>query len=284
MVMLLWTLWACSEGPAVETQLESLRLVAAVAEPAELGPAEPFELTLHTADPAGEGLDLLAWTCLPDGQGGCVETALGLPRQAHVAAVEGAGLEETVALLGNPAIAAGLEEADEVALPVWMLACAPGLCPALELALTDPAAGSADEAELMGLLADPTTWMAELPLEGVSLALRSLRTTERPAEQRHRNPQISELELPEGIDEGLKSGADHRFLFGVELATEIKASAYGLSTLGGFTAPGYAVSEGQTEPIFTSLAEDEGEADVILVVQDDLGGVAVWRRPILLQR
>jgi hypothetical protein len=282
--MLLWTLWACAEGPAAETQLETLRLVAAVAEPAELGPAEPFELTLHTADPSGEGLDLLAWTCLPDGEGGCVEKAMGLPREAHVVAVGGAGLQQTVTLLGNPAIAAGLEEADEVALPVWMLACAPGLCPALELALTDPEADSADEAELMGLLADPTAWLAELPMEGVSLAFRSLRTTERPAEQRHRNPQISELNLPEGIDQGLKSGVDHRFLFGVQLATEIKAAAYGLSTLGGFTAPGYAVSEGQAEATFTSLAEDEGEADVILVVQDDMGGVAVWRRSIRLQR
>jgi hypothetical protein len=92
---------ACEPGPNEETLVESLQIVAAVAEPPEVAPFEPYSLTATVVDPVGEGFEVLMWTCLDD----CESV------RPDVDGTQAAAMVASVA-----------------PVPGWILACAPGLC------------------------------------------------------------------------------------------------------------------------------------------------------------
>jgi hypothetical protein len=149
---------ACG-GPNPETLLYELRVVAAVADPPEVGVGESYTLTATIADPLQEGGDWMIWSCIP--QGDCVVQRGVL------------GVDIPQAVL--PAVAP---------VPAWVMACAPGACDVV----------GATEAQLR----DPEGWMQQLPLSGVTLGSRLTRITELPVDQRAGNPYlVEEPEVPD---------------------------------------------------------------------------------------
>jgi hypothetical protein len=154
-------------------------------------------------------------------------------------------------------------------LPVllWTLACAPGLCPAIDLAAAQPAPGSAESEALAEFLADPITGAEDLPLTDVSLALSQVRVSMRAAPLQ--NPVIVPPTdaLVVGVGESLE------FTLGVEF--EGVTSAYGYTTNGGFDAAEYEVVDGEAK--MTWFGSDvAGSADLWVVVNGEDGGSAVW--------
>ncbi|MEZ4236183.1 MAG: TonB family protein [Myxococcota bacterium] len=133
-------------------------------------------------------------------------------------------------------------------LPVWFLACAPGLCGDL---------AAVDEATLQ----DPASWLQGLPLSGVSAAVRTTRIGE------GENPVIAEA--PEGP---LVAAADAEVPLGFTVPGA--ATAYGLATAGGFARPQQDVaSDGAvTLPWVGGAAPGR----VYVVFEDGEGGTAVW--------
>jgi hypothetical protein len=176
-------------GPALETQLTVLRVVATTAEPPEAGPGEVVALRHYIHDAPGDGLDVLTWTC----------TALGPPGSPCAEAEAGVGptvrrdapavLDEV--LFVPPALAAFLPEGKALPLTnAWILACSPGECPIIDRA--EAAAGDAEAtAALWETLADPFTFMADLPLETASLSYRPLLVSTRAPAERVQNPTLA---------------------------------------------------------------------------------------------
>ena len=131
-------LWACEPGPNEETLVDTLQIVAAVADPPEVAVMEPYTLTATVADPAQEGFEVLMWACL---EGACASV---------LADVEGSAAAATVFSVAP--------------IPGWILACEPDLCD-----LDDPRERD---------LKDPFGWLQDLPIEGVSLVTRLPRLAE----------------------------------------------------------------------------------------------------------
>ncbi len=142
----------CTTGPDPLTLVEGVELVAAVAEPPEVAPGEPFEVTVTVGDPLGEGVDAAIWWCPPD-DGPCASA-----RPEVVDGVARATLTATAPT------------------PVWVVACARDLgCDPREVDLRDPYA-----------------WLQRLPLEGVAAGTRAVTLTELPPGERRANPTIVE--------------------------------------------------------------------------------------------
>ena len=232
--MLLAVLAGCM-GPSDETRIEELRLVALRTDPAAVEVGEGFTLTLTVADPLAEGGEVLVWSCVPEV--GCASELRPLAEQLEVGWM-----------------AAG-------PLPLWALACAPGRCGDLS--------GVADED-----LQDPTGWLQELPITGVSAGFRTVpvaASTEGTAVA-PRNPTLEQVpDEPVAIAQGAaEEGAVLSFVAsGAE-------TAYGYATSGGFSAPSYGVSSSGEVELTWFAAEEPAPARLYVVFEDGLGGVAVW--------
>lgn len=141
-------------------------------------------------------------------------------------------------------------------LPVWMLACSPGSCGDLE-ATSD------------AVLVDPTTWLETLPIRGVAAATRLTRIGE-PGEG---NPSIDEA--PEG-PLSARVGEEVALTFLVSGAE----TAYGLSTIGGFSGVAFDVSiAGRVTLTFVGSPEP-GAGQVYVVFDDGAGGTALWTETV----
>ena len=179
----------CAMGPALETQLTVLRVVATTAEPPEAGPGEVVALRHYIHDAPGDGLDVLTWTCTALGPPGspCAEAEAGVAPTVRRDAP--AVLDEV--LFVPPALAAFLPEGKALPLTnAWILACSPGECPIIDRA--EAAAGDAEAtAALWETLADPLTFMADLPLETASLSYRPLLVSTRAPAERVQNPTLA---------------------------------------------------------------------------------------------
>ncbi len=235
---------ACG-GPNEETLIEELRVVAAVADPPQVGLGQPYELAATIADPLGEGGDWAMWTCVPE----VVELPPGVedlqlpPLEPGCQVVGGSLEEETVSatFVGLP-------------FPVYVMACNPGLCDL----------PGATEAQLQ----DPDAWMQELPMSGVALGRRFPRLLEA-GEEAGANPVVVEVD---GLEEEVAAEAELTLSFLVPGAE----TAFGYTTAGGFARRSYDVgSVGNTELVWVAPAE-AGPARLYVVFVDELGGTAVW--------
>ena len=148
-----------------------------------------------------------------------------------------------------------LPVSDEVgAAPLWVLACEPGLCPMIRDEGFD--------------LSDPDEWIAELPMEGVSLATRAFPVSRE--RTRNANPVVT-------VTGDLASSAGAEVELDVDVVDEDETTVvFGYTTGGGFGMASFPVVGGAS--ILTWYApEEEGPVDLFVVVQDDRGGAAVWR-------
>lgn len=274
--MIAWTLFAfgCAPGPSPETLIDDLRVVAVVAEPPEVAPGERASFEVTVADPAVRGVELLVWTCTDLGSG-CLEGAADEARAEGVTWPEVLPVEDgrATALIDVPLALGGVLDAvgedPLMATAVWALACEPGLCPLVE----DARSGRVDPADL----ADPTRWMVDLPLDGVSLGLRSLAVSNR--EERHQNP-VLEPDFDEVPTVAAGEAIDLDFRVAAVGDSAVGRDIFGYASAGGFDmAPVTSVSTDVTS--LTWYAPEDGlsgdEVTLWVVLTDELGGSAVWR-------
>ena len=251
-------------GANEDTLVDELRVMAVVADPPEVAPAATTTITATVADPLGVEPDVMLWTCTNLGDG-CLEavdpaqgTVIGRPVEGQLSTVVTA-----------PVALAGVVSDGVTVLPVllWTLACAPGLCPAIDLAAAQPAPGSAESETLSAFLADPITGAEALPLTDVSLALSQVRVSMRAAPLQ--NPVI--VPPTDALVVGV--GASLEFTIGVEF--EGVTTAYGYTTNGGFSSAEYEVVDGEAK--MTWFGSDvAGTADLWVVVNGEDGGSAIW--------
>lgn len=226
-------LTACEPGPAPETLVDDVQVIAAVAEPLAVAPGEPWTLTTTVADPKARGAELLVWSCL-DAEN-CA-TARAVPDGDQAA----------------------LDLVSAAPVPLWILACDPGLCE-----LDDP-----DPADLL----HPFSWMQRLPLEGVSLATRQVLLTEDPVEERPLNP-VAEQAPDPAVPATVAARDTKRFKFQVPGAE----TAYGYATAGGFEMPSSDIDSEGNVTLTWYAPKDAGDVQLWVVFEDGVGGTTVWR-------
>lgn len=221
-------LLGCGDGPLDLTRVDDLRLVTAIAEPAEVAVGETFVLTAVVADPFGEGADVWLWQCGPP----------ELPCQI----VSGALDDDTATgtFLGG------------LPLPMWIVACRPGVC------------APPTEAELR----DPVSWLQQLPLAGVAAGTKTVGVAD--GEDRRNNPELTTAPEP-SFDARPDDAVPLRFV-GEGIAT-----VSGLATAGGFSQLSEAVPRSGDFTIDWLTPADAGPVRLWVVVDDALGGSAVWR-------
>ncbi len=221
-------------GPSEQTLIDELRLVAMRTDPAVVDPGAPLTLTVTVADPRGDGGDLLVWTCLEQG---CATVLQPVSEQVLVP-------------LGVPG-----------PLPIWALACAPGLCGDLSEASEDR-------------LRDPGAWLEDLPVSGVSAGFRTapVRSAEADAEDPV-NPVLVEAPASPVVAEERAT---------LDFVAPEASVAYGYTTAGGFSAVSYPVArDGRVQLEWLAPAPPADEtaprpARIYVALEDGRGGVSVW--------
>lgn len=211
-------------------------------------------ITATVADPLETGADVLIWHCTNLGDG-CLEEG------SDHAWVESLVDGQATATTTVPA-ALGAFASDEPfrGLSAWALACEPGLCPQMD----DPTVYD---------LADPTSWLADLPIHGVSLAFLPLAVSTRT--ERVENPVLTpDFDVPTAVAGG--ESFDLHFLVGLSVVAGPDTLAFGYATGGGFEKTEYTVGD-DGEVTLTWIAPDEaGDIDIFVEVNDGAGGVGVW--------
>lgn len=255
---------ACTPGPNEETLVDELRVIAAVAEPPEVLPGETTEVDAFVADPLARGAEGAMWLCTPT-EDGCAEAGTPLAERLVVGPVVDGELRGSLTL--NPLWAA-FAGPEPIPAPVWVLACEPGLCPQLDQ-LADALVDGPDAA-VEELLATPTEWIADLPIEGVSLGAKTLRVSTRAPEVRNTNPVLTVVAPTESAP-----GEELSIEVAIDDTEEI-TEVMGLATAGGFGGTAFSFLNGQAVMRWYA-PEEPSSVELYAVVTDGLGGTAVWR-------
>jgi len=251
-----------------ETLIDELRVIASVAEPPEVQPGATFDFTSYVANPDDRVGAMATWVCTNLGEG-CIEAAGGTVSLAS-AALEGEAQVWTRTLDLASALAPVVAEGPVTATQVWTMACRQDTCPVLDaiasLSPTDPW-----PEELRNDLANPTTWMADLPMADVSLAYQLL--TASFSDEPHQNPTLTPAaDMPTSL------ARDQTFSlpFTVDGDFAEQAQVYGSITGGGFKMPSTYVEAGDTITLEGTAPKDAEEARIWVTLVDGQGGVAVW--------
>lgn len=271
MLPMFW-LAGCTMGPSAETLVDELRVLAVVSEPPEAGPGERMSLSAMTVDPLEDGYDTLSWTCTFTGES-CAESLTGSPWSGLTLTPSPEGMVTTEYVV-SPVLGDVLTEEPLPLVQSWTLSCAPGRCPAID-ALLNPQ--DADNNQLQEWLTDPIAMMEALPIEGTSLALRSLRLSLRAPDERAQNPTISCS--AESDTDSLEVGEER--LFTCTLGGEISrlSAVWGYATAGGWEGSRIELDEGQASVEYRWFApEDPGEVTIWVVLIDGAGGVGMWEQ------
>lgn len=231
-LLVLPLLIGCSMGPNSETLVTELQILAVESTPQDVAVGEEHTLTVTVADPRDEGATVRIFRC--DDTFGC---------------------QSVFGTLQNDQVSFTWTETIPVAVPMWVMACAPGVCD-LE---------NADDADLL----DPVDWMTRLPTAGVSLSLRTPRYTTAPMDERDPGPVIQVA--PDGVEETLPFTTDNADV------------AQGWVTAGGFSQTSYELNLfGEVELQWFPPDDDpslEAPDDAWVVFRDEAGRQTVWRSP-----
>jgi len=264
---------ACG-GPVEETLVPELRVLAAIPDVPEAAPGEGLGVQVTAIDPDDAGYDALVWLCTPTGPPGapCLEATSGTT-DGWTARVDETGRAEGLTV---PAALAGVlsDEVPEVQTTVWVLTCAPGLCPLIDRAAAATDADSGWD-QLVTDLSDPAAHARELPLEGVALTRRSLVVSMRSEDARNQHPRFTRT--PDAVQR-VAVGGEVTLDFDVE--DDETVDVYGYTTLGGFDASFVTVSDlGYADPtwIVGEDAESGQRAELVVIASDGRGGEVLWR-------
>jgi len=272
-------LCGCEEDIAASTRVRSLQIVSMVSEPKKVSPHEAASLTVTIADPDHRGADVAVWMCTPVGDSRtCLEAEAAIDAQpvavgsrdpdTHSATFEVVPMPISVAEIDTI-----LDEGTDFrGVLAFALACAPGLCP-----LFDDIASDTVRPED---LADPDRLLQGLPMDGVSLAWRSITLTRDARRDRDTNPVIAPL-----FDVPIEARAGRP----VDLAVEVDGDfsdgrVFPLATIGGFSTA--STPTGPATPTLEWRPPDHGgkqDGHIYMVVDDGQGGQAVWFGPARVQ-
>ena len=160
-----------------------VQVVAIETEPAEPAPTELLRLRAWVADGHDRGADTLVWLCTPY-EGRCLEAfpewpenPNGLPVSVWARVGRARPTFETSGV-GWPLFADiadrryDLPEELRGKLLVWALACTPGVCDIIDRVAANPVITSEAYASVARELADPASWIDDLPRRQVSVALK----------------------------------------------------------------------------------------------------------------
>ena len=246
----------------------------------------------------------MTWTCVP-WEEGCLEVDAGvdLSSQVSISPLVDGQVSSLRRVPNIPStLPAGLvdeEIPDWIPVQVWALACPVNECGVINEARAalresplgpqrrrtwffQPEPGGADEANasLASALYDPTTWMDELPIEGVGLSTKTLRIARPDREDRNHNPYY-EARFMAALDETLVVDRNTVFelAFLVDDADGDKVYAHGYTTLGSFESRREKVDDDAVR-LYLIAPDSPGEGDVWVVMEDEAGGAAVWTMPL----
>ncbi len=178
-------LLGCVPLPFDTDYAATLQVVTVVADPPQVDPFAPVELQAWVADPFDRGADVMIWPCSPvqlDDRVRCFEgldlegkgtrlpvfVRTGTAADDHLSVTVLPPIQSVLALQQLPEDA----QRDGVPIPVFVLACDPGVCPIFDQVRADPEPGSEAYARAARLLADPEQMADQGPRESVSLALK----------------------------------------------------------------------------------------------------------------
>jgi len=256
-------------GPKLETLVDDLIVVAVVPDAPEIGPGDAIVSEVFLGQPNDTPVDLLVWTCLPLDEETCLEQVL----EERFTVLE--GVSGSVAVEREiPTQIGGILSAigEELPIFVWSLACEAGLCPLIEQAKT----GEVADADLI----NPIEGLKTLPFDGVSLAYRGVWVSERPVEERRKNP---EVDLQSALPQEVALEERVSLQFDVVSHGE-QVDAYGYSLSGGFEEISFRVFEDQVTVDWFAPEELDGQTETQLwvVFQSESGGTAVWTDQLVL--
>jgi hypothetical protein len=261
---------ACVSSTPDLTLIDRLQVIALVAEPPEVGPGEHLRLTTHVLDPERAAFDVLMWFCTDLGDGCAERGDPGLPLSAFARVVRDADRAAGVSFLVPPQVGEVLGGSVRVTTFVgWALACRPGSCPILDEVEADPAPNSPAWEATVAALAVPRDLVLGRSLDEASLAYRRLTLSIRSFEERNMNP-ILRFEGVRPIE--VQAGRSLRLVFDVFDG----AIANPYSSTGGFERSSYVVNSGELLANWTA-PEQPGLSELVVVVDDALGGAAVWQ-------
>jgi len=261
--MLLPLFFACS-GPNDETLVDELRVLSMIPAAPEIAPMETTDVDVLVLDPGADGYRALVWTCTRLGDT-CLEDDEG--RTVSVVEPE-AGAKAThfpSPVTASAALAAVASPAPVPFISVWALACVDGACPLLDQV-------EAGESIDPTVWSDPTDWLADLPIEGTTLAFTTLSISTNLPEDRHQNPILT----VEANEESVAPGETNRLI--AQLAGEIgsEAKVWGYAADGGFEMTDDRPNLNLRAKLDWVAPADAGETDVWLIAEDGLGGAALW--------
>jgi hypothetical protein len=268
--MLLFTLLACTDGADPDTRVNELRVIGLVAEPPEAGPGTSVQLDAWVLQPDDQEapVQVLMWSCTLVGPT-CAEEALPISLWTSVQVAEGDVTSWGIFLPLELIDVLAVLPPDLPGLPVLVqaLACEEGLCPVIDRVLAEDPRAVAD-------LADPSSWLADLPMQGVSHAQRLLYVTGKAVEARNDNPVLFPQFQPSQL---LDYSPSMRLPFEVRDNDFDGAAAYGVSTAGGFSRLGEIIERREVELEWFPPARGAKGTRLYIAFEDGLGGSAVWK-------
>ncbi len=268
--MLFWIAMtvACGET-SPDTLVDELRVIASVATPPEVNPQTPFTFESYLSNPEEDEVETLTWVCTNLGDG-CLE-AQGRGTNVHQWTTTDAAAQWERELAVSTTIAPLLIEAGSLTVTqVWTLACTTGTCPIIsEMGDSD---GQADLPEVVQTkLANPTEWLSDLPLEGVSIAYQLITTSL--TDEPHENPTI----VPAGDPPTeIEKGETFTLTFDVDGDFTEQAQLYSYISAGGFMNLNTFVSAGDSVTVEGTSPESGESVQIWMVITDGYGGIGVW--------
>jgi hypothetical protein len=229
-------------------------------------------------------LDVMFWTCTYLEDGSCAEALVATELEQWVTLGSGAGGVMTAARQIPAESMEWLESEDDVAqVQLFAFACPKGECAIIGQVEEAMDQEGVDEG-MAARLATPTSWLASLPMDQVSLLTRAFSVSLRSATRVNRNP-IFEARFAEALETEIVAapGGVVDLAFHVEDPNGETVYAYPLTTLGRFEERKVKVEDQQVR-LYLQAPAEEGEGQVWVIFDDRDGGLAVYSQPLRVQR
>ena len=151
----------------------------------------------------------------------------------------------------------------------------------LDAALAEPAPDSAESDALRAALGEPFTLLEDLPMLGVSLALRSLSVSTRDDVERVQNPTVecSARDGEPGEPLSVEAGGRLPMLCAVSGTYDGDAALWGYTTAGGWEGEAQELDPGDIDKEYVWIAPKEAPdvpVPIWVVSVDGFGGVGLW--------
>ena len=286
----LLTQLGCGVGDSHPSQVTDTQVLAVVTEPAQPAPGQTVAVSVWVADPLDRGVELLVWSCTPYGDADCVERVTGLGQMAAVFTEAGPGGRFSFSRsIPTDLEALFAESEQQPSAVVWALACEPGVCGVIDdvrQALADPT-DLARADRVIDDLADPVSWLRDLPIEGVNLAGRFVPLARSFEEDRNQNPLVEQRFLTEG-EVGqpviVPVGEPRSVRFAVFDPNGTRSDAVAYTTVGRFEDHVVREDSQDDTVLHWLVAPTEPATGAMWVVFDDGdGGRAVWTADVVVE-